>query len=172
MNTAPLLAKYNTWANQQIFNMCSTLNDDEYRLDRGAFFGSIHQTLNHILLVDRLWIGRMVGDEDGSIRSLDQELYEDMTELQQAQAKSDKRLKEYVEDLDEEQLNKPFDYCRLADGEPSSTSIQEALSTLFNHQTHHRGQIHAMLTQAGIANSDMPDMDIVDYLKIEKSEMS
>ena len=166
MKNVVMMSKYNTWVNAHIFNLCSSISDSEYRLDRGVFFGSIHNTLNHILLVDRLWVTRLMGGEDKSIHSLDQILYEDFEELQNAQIEGDQLLEKFADNLDDSGLAERINYQRM-DGRHASQTVQEILSTLFNHQTHHRGQIHAMLTQAGFKNSDLPDIDIVDYLGSE-----
>ena len=72
MESYQLLPRFNAWANSKIYRMCVELSDTDYRMDRKAFFGSIHNTLNHILLVDILWIARIQGYEEESIKSLDQ----------------------------------------------------------------------------------------------------
>jgi len=154
-----MLARFNAWANQQIYGTCSLLSDKQYRLDRKAFFGSIHNTLNHLLVVDRLWLSRLEGTECG-ISSLDQILYAKFDALRAARTKEDNHLIDYVDALDETRISESTDY-ELMNGAPGNTPRDLILITLFNHQTHHRGQIHAMLTQAG---QHPRDMDIIDYL--------
>lgn len=168
MRNILMMANYNTWANEQIFRMCLILSDYEYRKDRKVFFGSIHNTLNHLLVVDVLWLSRFMGKAVDYISSLDQILYHDFQSLQDARVKWDQALVEFVQGLDQSDLEKMVSYTRMS-GVKGEGSLQELLFTLLNHQTHHRGQVHAMLTQAGINNSDMPDMDLVDYLVVAKS---
>lgn len=159
-----MMANYNTWANEQIFSVCSKLGDSDYRKDRGVFFGSIHNTLNHLLLVDNMWLSRFRGKAVDNIPSLDHILHHDFASLQEARIKWDRNFVEYVRELVPADLQRTVSYARLS-GAKGEGSMQDLLSTLLNHQTHHRGQVHAMLTQAGIRNRDMPDMDVIDYLR-------
>ncbi len=158
-----MLANYNTWVNTEIFKLCAELSDEDYRKDRSVFFGSIHATLNHLLLVDMIWLGRMKGQPVESIHSLDQTLFDDFESLSNVRNDIDKQLIDYVSSLDEDNLEKSFSYTRMT-GASGESNTHESLLTLFNHQTHHRGQVHAMLTQAGVDKHAMPDIDIVDYL--------
>ncbi len=155
-----LMSTFNAWANQIIYNVCAELHDDEYRMDRKSFFSSIHHTLNHLLLVDRLWICRLLGYENKEISSLDQILFENFDELRHARIKEDDRLLELVNSWDESDLNRSVSYARM-NGVKGTNTVNEVMLTLFNHQTHHRGQIHTMLTQC---DKQIPDMDVVDYL--------
>ena len=157
------MANYNTWANSRIFELCASLNDYEYRLDRKSFFGSIHGTLNHILLVDILWMTRLKREELRSIESLSQILYEDFDELRIERVRQDQKLTEFFLNIDSSELSRTLKFSRM-DGSHCEGVMEDLIVTLFNHQTHHRGQIHAMLTQSGIPNSDMPDLDVIDYL--------
>ena len=85
---ARVMARYNRWMNDKLYAVAEKLTDEERKKDRGAFFGSIHRTLNHLLVADRIWLGRFTGAAlaegemgPGGIRSLDQELYADFDEL-------------------------------------------------------------------------------------------
>lgn len=158
-----MLANYNTWVNAQIFKLCGNLSEADYRMDRGVFFGSIHRTLNHLLLVDMLWLARLQSKKIESIHALDQILYDDLDTLSVARQDIDRKLIEYVECLEDRDLENSVRYTRMA-GQRGAAKIQELLLTLFNHQTHHRGQVHAMLSQSGVSNHAMPGIDIVDYL--------
>ena len=165
MNQSVLaMANYNRWVNEHIYDLCSDLTAEDYRLDRKVFFGSIHNTLNHILLVDVLWLARLQGLEANSIHSLDQILYDDFDELRSEHADHDRTVIEFTDALDDDALGKKVKYCRM-DGRPGESTTHEVLWTMFNHQTHHRGQVHAMLSQSGIKNSDLPDLDVVDFLR-------
>ena len=161
MNTAELfrkLARFNAWANTKVYESCAALPEAARREDRGAFFGSIHATLNHLLAVDRGWISRIEGVESG-VQSLDQILYDDFAELRVAREAEDARLIRLCDGLEQGEIDRIVSY-RFMDGTPASTALDVILITLFNHQTHHRGQLHAMLTQAGQPSLDL---DIIVY---------
>ncbi|MFQ5971450.1 MAG: DinB family protein [Alphaproteobacteria bacterium] len=161
MNHLPLMARFNAWANERIYDCAGRLPDDDYRADRKAFFGSVHATLNHLLVVDRLWTGRIEGQDRG-IRSLDQILYDDFAELRIARRKEDRRLIELVDGLDEKRLEAPVRFRRIiGDGEEEART-GHILITLFNHQTHHRGQVHTLLTQCDIVP---PPLDVLYFLE-------
>ena len=155
-----LLANFNTWANTKIFSSCKELDDTEYEKDRKAFFSSIHCTLNHLLIVDRAYISRIEGKDHG-LRSLDQIIFESLLQLEEARIKEDKRLVDLVNNLSKESIYKEITYLGF-DTTKQTYTINLILITLFNHQTHHRGQIHNMLSQAGV---NPPQIDIPDFVK-------
>jgi uncharacterized damage-inducible protein DinB len=150
---ARVMARYNRWMNDKLFAVASSLTDAERKQDRSAFFGSIHRTLNHLLLADRVWLGRFTGAEleDGEmgpgIRSLDQELYADFAELRRERAKTDDAIDAFVATLTEEKLAGNLRYLRR--GAVNEFPLWHAVAHLFNHQTHHRGQVTTLLMQAG-----------------------
>jgi uncharacterized damage-inducible protein DinB len=160
MRHFPLLARFNRWANGHLYDAVAKLSDDAYRANRGAFFGSVHRTLNHLLVVDRLWAGRIKGIDHG-IRALDQVLYDDLETLRTARRVEDQRLIELVDDLSEERLEQPVRYRRMIGEGMEEARAGHILITLFNHQTHHRGQIHVLLTQAAIVP---PPLDVIFFL--------
>jgi len=155
-----LLANFNAWANTKIIFSCKELDDVEYKKDRKAFFSSIHNTLNHLLVVDRAYISRIEGKDHG-LKSLDQILYGNLFQLEEARIKEDKRLVDLVNNLSKENINKEITYKGFETSKQIYT-INMILITLFNHQTHHRGQIHNMLSQAGVKP---PQIDIPDFVK-------
>lgn len=156
-----LMAGFNAWVNGRVYDSVSRLSNEAYRRDRKAFFGSIHRTLNHLLVVDRLWIGRIQG-EDSGIRSLDQILYDDYESLHSARVEEDARFSDLVEGLSNDALRTPVTYHRMIGDGEQTTRCDYILLTLFNHQTHHRGQVHAMLTQDAIVTAPI---DLVFYLE-------
>ena len=160
MNHFPLMARFNGWVNDRLYDCVARLPDAAYRADRKAFFGSVHNTLNHLLIVDRLWAGRIEGVPSG-IRSLDQILYDDFASLRAARRAEDRRLIELVDGLSEQRLRQPVLYRRMIGEGDEEVRAGHILLTLFNHQTHHRGQVHALLTQAGIVP---PPLDVVFFL--------
>ncbi len=105
-----LMSNFNAWANKLIYAVCSQLSDQEYRIDRKAFLGSIRHTLNHLILVDRIWICRFLGYEDSEIHSLDQILFDDFEELQQARIDKDQRLIDLIDSIDQSQLDQILQY--------------------------------------------------------------
>ena len=153
-----LLANFNAWANIRLFSSCRKLDENEYKKDRKAFFTSIHGTLNHLLVVDNLYISRIEG-KDHNMRSMDQILHDNIDDLEEARIKKDKHLVNLVNNLSEEIINKKITY-KSFNATVHTYTINFILMTLFNHQTHHRGQVHNMLSQAGIKP---PQLDIPDF---------
>lgn len=143
-----MLAQYNRWMNQRLYRLCAALDDAERRAPRGAFFGSIHGTLNHLLLADHLWMGRFTG-QPFSAPALDAELYADFTELRDAREVMDERIIEWVGSLSPSSLDSELRYTSLVNPQPRCYPLWLALTHFFNHQTHHRGQLTTLLSQSG-----------------------
>lgn len=154
----PMLARFNAWANERIYDSSAKLPDAEYRRDRKAFFGSIHATLNHLLVVDKVWRARVEGSGT-DVKSLDQMLHDDLPALRSARVAEDEALIRTVDGLGPTDGSRIVNY-RFMNGTPGKTPVEIVLITLFNHQTHHRGQVHTMLTQAGITP---PPLDIIAF---------
>lgn len=159
------IASYNAWANGQVYDAANALPEAEYRKRRPAgFFGSIHATLNHLLVVDRLWSGRIEGQGPGDITGLDQILYDDLSALRTAREDEDRRIVGLVDALDEAALAGTRDF-KDTRGNPHTMPIWQMLATVFNHQTHHRGQAHALFMEAGLT---LPPLDLPVYLRATK----
>jgi uncharacterized damage-inducible protein DinB len=154
------LAGYNAWANRRLYDAAAKLSESEYLKSRQAFFKSIHGTLNHILVADRVWMGRLQG-RDSHIKSLDQILYADLAGLRVARQAEDARLIAYVDRLGESDLLGSVSYKNMA-GKPFTVPLAQTLAHLFNHQTHHRGQAHDQLSQTSVAP---PELDLIYYLR-------
>ena len=155
------MARFDKWVNGQLYACVARLDDHAYRKDRKAIFGSIHATLNHLLVVDRLWTSRIEGVDHG-ITSLGQILFDDLGPLREARGSEDDRLIELVDGLGDQQLASLVTYRRIAGGGGNEQMrADHILITLYNHQTHHRGQITCMLTQAGI---DPGGLDVINFL--------
>ncbi len=161
MNNLALMARFNQWVNGHIYDSVAELTDEDYRRDRQAFFGSIHNTLNHLLVVDRLWTGRIRGVDSG-IKSLKDILFDEFEPLRAARRREDEGLIELVDGVDEESITAPVVYRRMLGSGEQQTRLDHILITLYNHQTHHRGQVHAMLTQAGVTPTDI---DVTYFLE-------
>jgi len=144
-----MLARYNRIANERLYATCAQLNDAEYRQQRPGSFGSIHGLLNHILLGDRRWLGLF---ENGQrvTPPLNQILHDDFASLQSARALEDARIESFFSDLDVAFWSRSFPYTNNR-GKDYVETAHVACSHLFNHQTHHRGQVHVMLSHAQVA---------------------
>lgn len=151
-----LMARYNAWANTRLYRMAGNLSDEQYRRNVGAFFKSLHGTLNHVLVADRIWMSRMTGTGVAPTR-LDAILFDDLGELSEARRTEDERILRFVEERTDAQLEAPLDY-RMMDRSKQQQKLREVLAHLFNHQTHHRGQAHAILTALGVKDPDSLDV--------------
>ena len=145
---AVTLAAYNRWMNERLYEVCAGLSDAQRRADRGAFFGSIHGTLNHLLLGDRLWLASFAG-EHFETSGLNRELYSDFDELRRQRAKTDEDLVAWAGSLTDEKLMEPFEFTSFGNPRPRRCELWVPVTHLFNHQTHHRGQLTTLLSQAG-----------------------
>lgn len=145
---ARLMADYNQWMNERLYALCADVPDAERRADRGAFFKSIHGTLNHLLLADRVWLGRFTG-VPFHVTSLDQELYRDFDALIQARRETDGEIATWVGSLTDEILSGRLSYTSIVSPEPRTYHYWLAVAHFFNHQTHHRGQLTTLLSQLG-----------------------
>jgi uncharacterized damage-inducible protein DinB len=156
-----MFAGYNAWANERIYNAAAKLPAEEYRADRGAFFKSLHGTLNHILCADRIWMKRFTGQGDAPAR-LDAILHEDLASLRAARGREDARIEAYAGQLTDEELAATFSYVTIVNPKQITQPLAPALDHFFNHQTHHRGQAHAILT--GLRGRDFaPSLDLILY---------
>jgi uncharacterized damage-inducible protein DinB len=151
-----LMAQYNAWANTRLYRMAAQLSDEQYRRDVSAYFKSLHGTLNHLLVADRIWMWRLTGTGVAPTR-LDALLHEDLEGLTEARRTEDLRIESYVEQLTNEQLDGPIEY-RMFNGSQQKQPLREVLAHLFNHQTHHRGQAHAILTTLGMKEPESLDV--------------
>jgi uncharacterized damage-inducible protein DinB len=150
-----MLSQYNKGANQRLYDACSQLDDSARKLDRLGFFKSIHGTLNHILVGDRIWLTRFRG---GTIPStaLDAILYVNFEALRDAREDEDRMIESFFESVGDAFFSGDIHYNNN-EGRDLSDPISLLAAHFFNHQTHHRGQVHDMLSQAGI---DTPVLDM------------
>jgi uncharacterized damage-inducible protein DinB len=143
------MARYNRWMNTRLMETCSQLSDAERKQPRGAPFGSIHGLWNHLLLVDRLWLARF----DGAplpYKSLDEEICSDWDELKTQRQRTDDAIDAYLTSLTQENLAATLNVTALSTGRQFEMPLWIAVQQLFNHQTHHRGQLTALMEQAGL----------------------
>ncbi len=160
-NQYQLMAQYNQWMNQKLYKVCTEVSDDIRKKDVGLFFKSIHSTLNHILYGDRAWLGRFQsGGQTPEGLQMGQDLLDDFVQLQIGRKKTDQDILEWVDTLDEQWLRKPFSFVSQGDGKKRTMIAWYYVVHMFNHQTHHRGQITAALSQLGFnyGSTDIPWM--------------
>lgn len=161
-----MFAAYNAWANRLLYEAVAALSPAQQNESKGAFFGSLHNTLNHILVADRVWLHRFTG-EGMRPTSLDQILYDDFAALRVAREEEDARISAFVDGLSAERLAGSFTYTPLSSAfgsTPVTQRLSGALSHVFNHQTHHRGQCHATLT--ALCGPSLA-LDLVYFLRSE-----
>ncbi len=159
-----MMAKYNTWANERLYRMAGALPDQLYRKDVGSYFKSLHGTLNHLLTADRIWMRRLTGEGDHP-NKLDAIVFDELAPLATARQQEDQRIVHFVQTLAESRFEEMWDY-RTLNGTPQCQTRGEILAHLFNHQTHHRGQAHAILTMVGIHDPEPLDLLIMQRERI------
>jgi uncharacterized damage-inducible protein DinB len=165
-----MLAGYNRWANRRLYAAAGALPDAEYRSPRGAFFGSLHGTLNHLVVADRIWMRRFTGE--GPVQTqLDEILFDDFGALSVAREVEDERIVRYVDGLSEADLAVTFTYRTIVQPKDMTQPLAPALAHFFNHQTHHRGQAHALLS-AIAGNAAAPSLDLILYQRETGAGMS
>lgn len=166
-----MLSGYNAWANRRILDACASLERAEYKKNRQAFFGSIHGTLNHILLVEKLTIDHIITFEgrwaeyqvgrDHEITALDQILHDDLAPLARDQIAEDQLVAQLVTGYRDSDLDREFTWLGLS-GAQRRLYMPHALENFFLHQTHHRGQVHDMLSQASV---NPPPLDLYVFVQ-------
>src|SRR6266446_3819446 len=123
-----MLAAYNEWVNRRLYDAAEALPELDYRADRGAFFGSLHGTLNHLLLGDRIWLYRFTGEGDEPA-ALDAILYDDLAELRAARHAEDARIVRYIDGLSAADLGGTLRYRTTR----SPADIEQVLAPLLAH---------------------------------------
>jgi uncharacterized damage-inducible protein DinB len=146
---AQTMARYNRWMNERLYGCCAQLPDEERKRDVRAFFKSIHGTLNHLLLGDRVWLGRFTG-KPFVVTSLAQELYSDFAELRAERDLTDAAIVDWTSSLTKEDFARDLSYVGITSPKPRRYPLWFAVTHFFNHQTHHRGQLTSLLFQRGI----------------------
>jgi uncharacterized damage-inducible protein DinB len=157
------MARYNKWMNDKIFPCAAQLSDEERKRDRGAFFKSIHATLNHILWADQIWLHRLAGMAKPKAANIGESLaqFADFGELSRERNRFDQVILDWAEALDAAALSGDYSYHSVAVNRQIVKPRWLLITHLFNHQTHHRGQVHCLLTQCGLkpGDTDLPFMD-------------
>jgi len=154
-----MLAAYNAWVNERLFEAAGAIGEADYRADRGAFFGSLHGTLNHLLLGDRIWMHRFTGEGEEP-QQLDAILYDDFASLRRARHVEDGRIITYIERLTDADLQGTIRYRSTRSPAEIEQHLGPLLLHFFNHQTHHRGQAHCLLTAI---TGEAPSFDLLIF---------
>ena len=154
-----MFAAYNTWANERLYDAAAKLSDADYRADRGAFFKSMHGTLNHLLLGDRIWMRRFTGSGEHPDR-LDAILHDGFAQLRAARRAEDARITAWIGSLSDADIAGSLRYRTVVNPRTIEQPLAPALDHFFNHQTHHRGQAHCLLTAIA---GDAPSFDLIIF---------
>jgi uncharacterized damage-inducible protein DinB len=152
-------ADYNRWANTRLYDAVDRVPDDAYFAARQAFFGSIHGVLNHMMVGDTIWTSRLHGTSPAI--ALNAELYQDRKALRAAREKMDAEIIDYMAVRTEADMAGQVHF-RTTSGDPHSMELAVLLAHFFNHQTHHRGQAHDMLSQTDVAP---PPLDLLYFVR-------
>jgi len=154
-----LMANYNHWMNSRLYALCGQLDEQELTAPRGLFFQSIYLTLNHIMYGDQAFMARFKrSGEFGA--GIGDELYSGFAELRSAREAFDQQLIDWGGELTREWLQESLSYTSKVDNKPRTVQHWILVTHLFNHQTHHRGQITTALAQLGqdMGSTDIPFM--------------
>lgn len=158
-----MMAAYNAEMNRRLYAAAARLDDTARRQDRGAFFGSIHATLNHLLWADRIWMARFDGWPKPAVGIAGSvTLIEDFAELADQRAATDVALLAWAERVDPAWLAGELSWFSGALQRDLTRRTPVLVTQMFNHQTHHRGQVHAMLTAAGESTGDTDLFAVID----------
>jgi uncharacterized damage-inducible protein DinB len=157
------MARYNRWANRRLYGSVAQLDPEEIHAPRSGFFPSIAKTLNHLLVTDRIWIGRFTG-KPSTHKRLDETPYDDFAELTAAREAEDQRIIAFFKELPPERIESILEYRNMA-GEPKTSELLPLLAHVFNHQSHHRGQAHGMLSATRVSP---PPLDLVYFIYEDK----
>ncbi|MEL6963456.1 MAG: DinB family protein [Pseudomonadota bacterium] len=155
------MARYNRWANRRLCAAVEGLGHEAYFQARPAFFGSIHGTLNHILVGDRLWLSR-IEEQPTPQLELDRCPFADLASLTGARRIEDERMIKLTDSYDDRAIDRAIQYRMVTRPGEAETPLHLCWLHLFNHQTHHRGQIHDQLSQTDVPP---PSLDLIYYLQ-------
>jgi uncharacterized damage-inducible protein DinB len=174
-NHINLMASYNEWMNSRLYSAAATLSADELTQNKGAFFGSLLGTLNHLVVADRIWLRRFAAHPAGHIalnpvrelpepQSPDEILYHDFGQLTAHRVMLDALIKAWAASLTEEDLDCSLRYSNMK-GVVAIRRFSSLIMHFFNHQAHHRGQATTLLSQTG------RDMGVTDLLMLIPNEV-
>jgi uncharacterized damage-inducible protein DinB len=157
------LARYNRWANVRLYEAVRSLSAEAFHAPRSGFFGSLCGTLNHLYVGDRCWLARLEGIPVPH-RRLDEVPHPLFDHLWAARQVEDHRILRLMDEASEDWLGRTLSYKSMATDQDMSLPVDVAILHLFNHQTHHRGQAHAMLSSTEAAP---PELDLSFFHVLE-----
>jgi uncharacterized damage-inducible protein DinB len=166
---AVAMSHYNRWFNDKLYATCAELGDAELKEDRGAFFGSVHGTLNHILWADLLNLCRVRRQPLPDLGGTDAIVHDDFVALRDHRRATDEDLLHWAEhELVESELRQPFDIWVISRQEYLQRELWVWVVQMFNHQTHHRGQVTTLLSQLGrdVGVTDVPVTPILSTVPV------
>lgn len=150
-----LMARYNRWQNENLYGAADALPDEARRADLGAFFGSVHATLSHLAWGDGTWMSRFAGRRPPPGRIADSpSLYADWEALKAERRSLDADILSWAERVEDGWLAGDLTWFSGAAGREVTRPVGALVVHFFNHQTHHRGQVHALLTRSGAKPGD------------------
>lgn len=154
-----LMAQYNEWMNARMYELCASLPDAELHKDRGAFFKSIYATLNHIAYGDLAFMSRFTGNP-GIVPEPGADLFGAFDLLRAERAALDQRILDWSASLAPDWLAESLTYTSKIDGQTRTVPKWVLVTHMFNHQTHHRGQVTTLFSQMGldVGTTDIPFM--------------
>jgi uncharacterized damage-inducible protein DinB len=154
-----MMARYNAWMNENIYRGCAQISDEQRKLDMGAFFKSIHGTLNHLYVADAMWMARFKRTPLPNY-TLNGIAFENFDELWAARKTLDADISAFVETLKDDELAAPFTFKSVAYNREFTNTFYIFVTHMFNHQTHHRGQVTTLMKQCGVdpGATDLPAM--------------
>jgi uncharacterized damage-inducible protein DinB len=154
-----LMARYNRWQNRSLYGAAATLSDADRRADLGAFFGSIHATLSHLLWGDQMWMNRFAATGAPAAPNIpsSRDMVADWDDLSAQRQAFDEVIVDWAAGLDPAWLDGDLTWYSGASGREMTKPKWVLVAHMFNHQTHHRGQVHALLTRKG-AKPDATDL--------------
>ncbi|WP_346906594.1 DinB family protein [uncultured Roseibium sp.] len=161
-----MFAAYNRWANGRLYDAAELLSDEEWERDVRAFFGSMCGTLNHILVADRIWMNRFTGTGE-THKVLSDLPHPHFGDLRRERGAMDDRIADWVDTLDEETLEGLFSYVPVTNPKEVTQPLAPALAHFFNHQTHHRGHAHMILSVLG---HEPPSLDLIYFLRSDEGK--
>ena len=153
------LMQYHCWAFNRLYEYLESVSEVNYRRECGLFFKSIHGSLNHSLLADKIWYGRCI-NQSFSVSGLDEELCSDRKQLEKEIKNQSAKWSDFLIEIDADKLGCIIEY-RTTEGSENSLQLANILSHIVNHGTHHRGQVSAALTQFGYP---APEIDLPYFI--------
>lgn len=170
LSNLQLMSQYNQWMNQKVYQTAHELGEKKIKQDRGAFFGSLLATLNHIYVADIIWLRRFARHpkqyqslqhlpELANYTELNQTVADDLESLDKLRKELDNQIINWCQEIDPEDLESNLQYTDTK-GNPYNKNFGQLIHNLFNHQTHHRGQATTLISQEGL------DLGVTDWLAI------